>query len=329
MKVTVILCTYSRCQSLLQALESVAASQMPDSFEWQVLIIDNNSKDQTREVAEAFCRRDPAPFRYMFEPQQGKSNALNRGIREAHGEVLAFMDDDVTVEPTWLYNVTAPLQDARWAGVGGRIVPPLNFSPPSWLALDGPYDLGGILALFDKGREGVELTEAPFGTNMAFRREIFEKCGLFRPALGPCPGSEIRGEDTEFGRRVLKGGDRLWYEPSAIVHHAVPESRVQKKYFLRFLYDHGRAVIGEKGPRPPIWFFPRSFFSIPIIVVFPLRRRILNWLFALDSQQRFHHKCLVWMTFGQIVEIFHSSLRDYFTGGTPPPAIMNSKENRA
>jgi glucosyl-dolichyl phosphate glucuronosyltransferase len=329
MKITVILCTFNRCVSLQKALDSAAAQVLPESVQWEVLVVDNNSSDQTRKIAEDYCRRYSGRFRYIFEPQQGKSHALNRGIREAQGDVVAFMDDDVTAEPTWLHNVTAPLQHSTWVGVGGRIVPPLNFSPPSWLALEGPYDLGGILALFDKGREGAELTEAPYGTNMAFRKQIFEKYGLFRPDLGPCPGSEIRGEDTEFGRRVLNGGDRLWYEPSAIVHHAVPENRLGKKYFLRFLYDHGRASIREKELRPPIWFIPRLYFMIPKIVLSLLLRRILAWLFAFNPQQRFQRKCMVWMNFGQIVEIFHLISRGSVSGGNPPPAIMNSKENRA
>ena len=322
MKVTVILCTFNRCRTLPKALDSVAAQVLPESIEWETIVVDNNSSDQTREVAEQYCRRYPGRFRYVLEPQQGKSYALNRGIREAEGDILAFMDDDVTVESTWLYNVTAPLQRSTWVGVGGRIVPPVNFSPPSWLALEGPYDLGGILALFDKGRVGAELTEAPFGTNMAFRKQIFEKYGLFRPDLGPSPGSEIRGEDTEFGRRVLKGGDRLWYEPSAIVHHPVPENRLQKQYFLRFLYDQGRASIREKGRRPTIWF-------LLSIVLRSLRSRMIGWLFAFDPQKRFQRKCLVWMTFGQIVEILHSRSRGGVNGRNFPPGIMNSKENRA
>jgi glucosyl-dolichyl phosphate glucuronosyltransferase len=322
MKITVIVCTFNRYRSLLKALESVAAQVLPESIEWEVIVVDNNSSDRTREVTEQYCRRYPGRFRYVAEPQQGKSHALNRGIREAEGEVLAFMDDDVTVESAWLYNVTAPLQRSTWAGVGGRIVPPLDFSPPSWLAMEGPYDLSGILALFDKGRVGVELTEAPFGTNMAFRKQIFEKYGLFRPDLGPRPGSEIRGEDTEFGRRVLKGGDRLWYEPSAIVHHAVPESRLQKQYFLRFLYDQGRASIREKGRRPTIWF-------LLSIVLRPLRTRMIGWLFAFDSQRRFQQKCLVWMTFGQIIEILESNSRSKIRGDKLPPAMISSKQNRA
>jgi glucosyl-dolichyl phosphate glucuronosyltransferase len=329
MKITAILCTFNRSASLQKALDSAAAQVLPESVPWEVLVVDNNSSDQTREVAEQYCRRYPGRFRYTFEPQQGKSHALNRGIREAEGDIVAFLDDDVTAEPAWLQNVTAPLQHSIWVGVGGRIVPPPNFSPPPWLALEGPYELGGILALFDKGGEGAELTEAPFGTNMAFRKQIFEKYGLFRPDLGPCPGSEIRGEDTEFGRRVLKGGDRLWYEPSAIVHHAVPESRLQKDYFLRFLYDHGRASIREKEQRPPIWFVPRLYLIIPRIVLALLLTRILAWLFSFNPQHRFQRKCMVWMNFGQIVEIFRLISRGNVSGGNRPPAIVNSKGNRA
>ena len=118
MKITVILCTYNRCTILAKALNSVAASRLPESIEWEVLVVDNNSSDRTREVVEDYCRRFPGRFRYLFEPQQGLSYARNAGIREGRGYVLAFMDDDVTVEPEWLQNLTACLQDGEWAGAG-------------------------------------------------------------------------------------------------------------------------------------------------------------------------------------------------------------------
>ena len=101
---------------------------------------------------------------------------------------------------------------------------------------------------------------------MAFTKRHLKNT-VFQADLGPCPGSEIRGEDIEFGRRLLKGGSRLWYEPSAIVHHAVADNRLQKEYFLRFLYDNGRALIRGKDPAPPVWFIPRLYFAIPKIIV--------------------------------------------------------------
>src|SRR5579864_7055808 len=118
MNITVILCTFNRCRSLEQTLGSIAHSVVPDSIEWEVLVVDNNSNDQTRDVVKGFSDQHPGRFRYIFESTPGKSHALNAGIRESRSEVLAFVDDDVTVESTWLYNLTAVLKDDTWAGTG-------------------------------------------------------------------------------------------------------------------------------------------------------------------------------------------------------------------
>jgi len=304
MKITVVLCTYNRSESLSKALSSVANSTLPESAEWEVLVVDNNSSDQTHKVAGEFCRQYPSRFRYIFEPHQGKSYALNTAIREARGEVLAFMDDDVTVEQTWLQNLTSGLEGEEWIGAGGRILPARTFPQPQWLPLQGPYNMGGMLALFDLGEIAGRLDTAPFGTNMAFRKEVFQKYGGFRTDLGPCPGSEIRNEDTEFGRRLLAAGERLRYEPSAVVYHAVPDKRLKKEYFLAFWFDCGRATIRETEQRPSIWGIPRRYLTLlkHSMVLAPVKT--LQWMFAFGSQTKFYRKCWVWYTAGQIVEIY-------------------------
>jgi glucosyl-dolichyl phosphate glucuronosyltransferase len=307
MQISVILCTYNRCQSLAIALESVAASQMPDSIDWQLLIVDNNSKDATREVAESFCRRDPTHFRYVFEAQQGKSFALNRGIREASGDVLAFIDDDITAEPDWLFELTKPLSDPQWAGTGGRVYLPKDFSPPGWMATEGNQSLLSILALFDLGHEARPSPRPPIGNNMAFRRAVFTKYGGFRTDLGPTPGSEIRYEDTEFGTRVMQGGERVLYVPTAVVRHAVEDRRLKKGYFLAYHFDYGRALIREKGDRGPVGMIPRSLISFSNRLLNILPRRVWWWIKESDSQKRFFNKCRVWTTAGEIAEICHRS----------------------
>src|ERR1700722_15182927 len=150
MRISVILCTYNRCQLLAKALESVTASVLPPAVEWEVLVVDNNSHDETRSVVQDFSDRHPGRIRYLVELRQGKSYALNTGIGEALGEVLAFMDDDVTVELTWLRNLTGALENREWAGAGGRIV--LQWPPvvPSWLSLEGPY-ARHVFPGFDQG----------------------------------------------------------------------------------------------------------------------------------------------------------------------------------
>src|SRR5579862_6393542 len=147
MKITVILCTHNRCESLSKALDSLASCTLPDSAVWEVLVVDNNSTDRTREVTLQFCDRHPGRFRYLFEPRSGKSNALNSGIQDTQADVLAFTDDDVTVEPTWLHNLTASLQDSTWAGSAGRTLPERSFSPPAWIPRKGLYALAP-LAIF-------------------------------------------------------------------------------------------------------------------------------------------------------------------------------------
>src|ERR1041384_8686802 len=107
MKITVVVCTYNRCESLPKTLESLMTLTVPEAIPWEILVVDNNSKDATREVVKEFCRRAPDRARHLFESQQGLSNARNAGIREARGEILAFTDDDVTVRPHWLPSLTA------------------------------------------------------------------------------------------------------------------------------------------------------------------------------------------------------------------------------
>lgn len=308
-KISVILCTYDRCTSLAKTLESVEASLLPASVGWEVLVVDNNSKDQTREVVNGFCLRYPGRFRYLFEPRQGKSHALNTGIREAGGEILAFLDDDVIVEPVWLQNLTANLHDGKWAGAGGRILPQQTFVCPPWMALEGPFGLGGALCgFFDRGNNPGDLDVGPHGANMAYRKAMFQKYAGFRTDLGPPPG-QIQGEDTEFGLRLLGAGERLRYEPSAIVRHPVLEERLNKKYFLTWWFAYGRAASLQREKRPPVWGIPQNYLSIANRVVHLLPVRALRWLRAFDPQWRFWCKCYVWMTAGEIVETCRRSVQ--------------------
>jgi glucosyl-dolichyl phosphate glucuronosyltransferase len=300
MNITVILCTYNRCQILAKALSSVARSRLPESVAWEVLVVDNNSRDRTRDVVADFCGRYPGRFRYLFESRPGKSYALNSGITEAQGDVLAFMDDDVRVEQTWLQALTAPLFGGKWAGCGGRIVPEWNCPRPRWLPDKERYGLAP-LAVFDLGLEAGLLTEPPFGTNMAFRKAALAKYGGFRTDLGPTPGSEIRNEDTEFGSRLLVAGEQLWYEPSAIVHHAVQQSRLRKQYFLTWWFDKARADIRAFGLPADIKL---------VVAGIPLRffRRLavwtVRWMLAARPSRRFGNKLKVWSVAGQILESY-------------------------
>jgi glycosyltransferase involved in cell wall biosynthesis len=296
--ISVILCTFNRCQTLAKALDSIAQSVLPESTVWEVLILDNNSEDQTREVAAAFCSRFPNRFRYIFESKPGKSFALNTGIRESRGGILAFLDDDVTVEPTWLQRLTAVLSKPDWAGAGGPVVPQWSCPRPRWLPLDGE---SGPLASFNKGSIAGELSEPPIGTNMAYRRTMFTKYGGFRTDLGPSPFAETPrpNEDTEFGRRLIAAGERLFYEPSAVVFHSVTESRLQKTYFLAWWFDKGRADIREYGvPSSARWVIS----GIPLLKFRSFVHWALRWITSVVPSRRFSARLKLQYVAGCIAE---------------------------
>ncbi len=130
-------------------------------------MVDNNSHDRTREVVEEFCHRCPGHFGYAFEPQPGKSHVLKTGIREAKGDILALIDDDVAVESTW--------HGRRWGTHPSSVE---NYPPPPWIPLKERYGLAP-LAMFDLGLEPGPLAEPPFGTNMTFQERMFEKYASF------------------------------------------------------------------------------------------------------------------------------------------------------
>jgi len=301
MKISVVVCTYNRCQSLSAALEDLAVQVMPDSNAWEIVVVDNNSSDQTRKVVEEVSEKWPGRFRYVFESRQGLSQARNRGIQESQGELIAFTDDDVQVEPDWLRNLTSNLFNG-WIGAGGRIVPTWKKPLPSWLS---PHDFHSMepFVAFDAGAVPRRLEKPPFGANMAFRREVFHKYGGFRTDLGRIGNDLIGSEDTEFGRRLLAAGERLRYEPSAVVYHPVVEDRIQKSYFLSWWFDHGRADVREWPPGTNILGIPRRALTFFKFLGIRLPLKIMRWAVTINPLQRFRLKCWVWMTAGQMVEI--------------------------
>lgn len=303
MRITIILCTYNRWESLKKALSSAAALTLPQSVEWEILVVDNNSNDQTRKTVEDFCSCYPGRFRYLFESHPGKSHALNTGIRGSQGDVLAFMDDDVVVQPDWLQNLTVALHDGQWAGAGGRILPDWHCAPPRWLSPDSPQAAGPLVA-FHPMPEAGQIFAAPIGTNMAFRREMFEKYGLFRTDLGPRPGSELRNEDTEFGERLLAAGERLRYEPSALVYHPVAQNRLRKEYFLAWWLNKGEANIRQFGVVPGTKY---RVAGIPLYLLRRFAKWTLKWMASLDPVERFSNRLSAWENLGEIMECYRES----------------------
>jgi glycosyltransferase involved in cell wall biosynthesis len=297
--ISVIVCTYNRSASLRNTLGSLAQQWLPDGTSWELIVVDNNSTDDTAETVKTFAATSNVSVRCVFEINQGLSHARNTGIRAAHGDIIAFVDDDVTVAPSWLCELRKTFDQFGCVGVGGRIVPVWVGQKPSWLESDGLHSLrSGTVVSFDHGEEPCELHTSPVGANMAFKRVAFERHGFFRTELGKRGNNLMIGEETEFCTRLLRAGDKLVYAPSAVVYHPVPKVRLKKSHFQSHYFNWGRYMARVNG-------FPEKairYFGVPRYLFRSLLAHICRWLFTFDSQRRFRYKLEVFESLGEISE---------------------------
>jgi glycosyltransferase involved in cell wall biosynthesis len=273
---------------------------VPAELEWELIVVDNNSTDNTRAVVAEFLRTSGLNVRYIFEPKLGLCHARNRGVSEAAGEIVAFTDDDVRVVPRWLGELVDTFTRFDCMGVAGKSVPEWNgLAKPAWLVTTGAYCLSlGPLLDFDQGDEVKEIQVAPWGLNMAFRKVAFEKYGSFRTDLGVSGPGGLLGEDTEFGRRLLDVGQKIAYSPRAVVFHPVERHRITKKYLLRYYFRLGRTEIRLEGlPSGPV-----LYFGIPRYMFRALLEKCRAWLFTVGAKKRFYCKAQVYYLLGQMIE---------------------------
>jgi glycosyltransferase involved in cell wall biosynthesis len=298
-KITVLICTYNRCESLRKTIDSVAAQRFVHPVAWEIVVVDNNSNDETRQVVDRFQAEYPERFRYILEPKQGVSHARNAGVRAARGEIVAFIDDDETADTSWLETLTSHLHSGDWAGAGGRVRPTSDITLPDWLKADSWF-AKGPLASFDAGPEKRQMNEPPFGANMAFRKEVFDICGLFRTDLGRSGNNLISNEDTEFGRRIMGAGLRILYEPASVTYHPVEQNRLNKGYFLTWWFNKGRSDLREWGKQASRF----RLIGIPLRLFRVLLVAIVRWMGAFHPNERFGWKAQVWNCAGQIYESY-------------------------
>lgn len=247
MRYSVVIATYRRAEDLRDTLESLAGLQ-PDG-PWEVIVVDNNSPDHTRAVVDEAAARFPVELRYLFEREQGRSPALNAGIRAARGDIILTTDDDVRVPPDWLQQASEGLARLGCDYVGGRVLPIWGGPRPAWLP-----DHGGpqwaVVALLDYGPDPIEFgSRVPLGVNMAFARAAFQRAGLFDPHTGRRAGTLLGQEVREWCIRARKAGLRGFYVPSMVLRHLIPADRLSKRYYRRWFYWRGisRALLYERS----------------------------------------------------------------------------------
>jgi glycosyltransferase involved in cell wall biosynthesis len=267
MEASVVVCTYNRAESLRDTLRALQALQPRPGRTWEVIVVDNNSKDHTKAVVEEAQRTWPL-LRYEFEGAQGLSQARNHGIACSHGEVILFTDDDVLPEPDWLETTLAGLNQYEADACGGYIAPIWESPPPPWLT----ERFHGFLAIRTDSTVDHAIndtSQAPFGANMAFRRSVFDRVGLFDTNRGRKGQVLAGGEDIEMFERLLTAGMKAHFLGSSRVHHKVEAYRLRRGYFLRWRLQASRNIALRQGVAGD-----RRLFNVPMYLYPQLLRAL-------------------------------------------------------
>lgn len=259
MHLTVAIATWNRAELLAQTLSSLAAVHVPQGTQWEVIVCDNNSSDATKATVEQ-AAADPAlqkqpgltAVRYLFEGTQGKSHALNRILREATGQWIFFLDDDVIVDANWMQNMTrAVAAHPKAAILGGPILPRLyrKVSAKEQFLLTHYPGAYGVLDFANDMPMG-DGQPTPGGANMAVHREVALAIG-FDPARGMFGGQRVAGEDVTMAASILAAGHEGWLIADAKVLHHTPDDCLGSRRLFQWQRGIGRTWILDRGkPRP-------------------------------------------------------------------------------
>lgn len=248
MRISVIICTYNRSSLLKDSMRSIIGQDFPKG-EYELVVVDNNSNDSTKEVVEGFASPSPVRIKYVFEGRQGLSNARNTGVRNADGEIIVFTDDDIEADVNWLKEYDRAFKDPEVYSAGGPLRPVWLGKRPDWLTDEflGFIAVSEFMEARKNGNEFKDENDNPWGANMAFRRRVFEEFGGFPEDLGRTGKLLLSNEEILLCRMIKRKGRRIVLAPGAVVHHKISKSRLNKRWFCRRFYWQGRsdAVLGR------------------------------------------------------------------------------------
>ncbi|MGE5294772.1 MAG: glycosyltransferase [Solirubrobacterales bacterium] len=236
--ISVAICTYNNAAKLAVALESLQDMVCPPTLDYEILVIDNNSSDGTKAVVEKYGRTWGPRLRYIFEANQGLSHARNRAMKEAAGDVISYVDDDIKADAHWLSAIAeAFVKYPDAAVVGGRSYLVFPSDPPVWLSEKCQL----LLSRLDYGDQAIVGTDQDlFGLNLSVRKDWLARVGGFDTSLGRRGRSLVSGEESDLLKRIRALGGMAVYEPAAVVGHIVPPERMKIRWFLRRFFCAGK-----------------------------------------------------------------------------------------
>jgi glucosyl-dolichyl phosphate glucuronosyltransferase len=288
--VSVLICTYNRARLLRETLAAMREMDPPEGARVEIIVVDNNSTDNTPLVIEEAARVSPVPVIHVSETRQGKSFALNRALEAATGDIIALTDDDVWPDRRWLTRIVLDFRERDVTFVFGKVLPRWSRTPPPELLLPKAQDIWGPLAIVDYGDEPAEYVASctgqrlPIGANLAFVRATVVSIGGWRTDLGKVNNTLISGEDHEIFTRLRRAGLYIgYYDPEIYVRHFVPAARLTRKYFRQWFFWHGKTkalMLDELYDDLDMSTVPR-IFGVPRFLYRQAALQAARWLRAM------------------------------------------------
>lgn len=240
LSISVVICSYNRRDYIIEAIDSLYRQTL-DRDRYEVLVVDNNSKDDTEVLCREYIRAHPdARITYLSETRQGASYARNTGAEKAGGGLLVFMDDDAVAEPEFLACIARFYKEhPDVSGLGGRIIPRYIPSEPKWMShfvssLVGNFNYSPVTVEFEPQRY-------PLESNMVVRKADFFAVGGFNTSIPGVVGTlRIGGEGKEFFFKLKALDKKIWYDPSVRVEHVVETAKLTSEYMYRVASGIGR-----------------------------------------------------------------------------------------
>ncbi|MCW8130905.1 MAG: glycosyltransferase family 2 protein [Planctomycetota bacterium] len=249
MLLSIMIPTHNRKGVLLRSLERLARLRVPAEHTLEIVVVANACSDGTAAAIAEAAKGFPFPLRAAEEPNAGVAHARNRALKEAKGDILFVLDDDIAVEPEWLAEHLAVHAERGAEIVGGKIG--LWFEekqPPDWLV----PALESVLSWKDLGNEVRAVTNPGdcISGNFSMKRKVPETVGAFHTGLGRKAGSMLGGEEIDFVERALHAGFKVFYSPKAVGLHWIPASFFEDAYLRRLSIDMGRTRVFMKKKLP-------------------------------------------------------------------------------
>ena len=240
-KISLVICTHNRADILPRCLAAAARQVLPQS-DYEILVVDNVSTDNTAALVQRLISANPASnLRYIYHPHKGLSHARNAGALAARSPIIHYIDDDAVADHNLLTETLRVFEVSPDAGVvGGRIRAVLPKERPPWYSayFDGYY--GELNHRVDSPFRCPDIHHYPYGGNIAYKHEALAAAGYFSPALGRVGNDYAGGEEIDCALRIVDRGYSVYYTPAAIIDHIILPHRVQWAYITGSARSAGR-----------------------------------------------------------------------------------------